>query len=324
MQGIWRPSDPGSRLPDDLLEFLQSRGFVTSSLIEAALDGDDQDAAYELLASLEAPLIKSRVWSLALVAWMTQGGEAAAKRQRASRVVLPIDVRSEIVGAAQASRRIAVPSIISAVMNECVKTTVWKTRRQKQLGLAAGPQERADIERGERERWLEQVVSIIKEAVLPVVAFASLSTSPELALKHVAGVRKANTLRARVRAWSRVRLWLLMVFLTPWPQHVGQMMDYLFDLQAGGCSRTVPRSIFLALLFFETAGSVAKEDMISSNKLWTATVNDIEAQIVSRVGTEVRKAPPFFLSMLIALELYEVSNRPAFQRFLAWVRLVKV
>jgi hypothetical protein len=64
--------------------------------------------------------------------------------------------------------------------------------------------------------------------------------------------------------------------------------------------------------------------MISSNKLWIAAVNDIEAQVVSRVGTEVRKAPPFFLSMLIALELYVVSNRPAFQRFLAWVRLVKV
>ena len=65
--------------------------------------------------------------------------------------------------------------------------------------------------------------------------------------------------------------------------------------------------------------------MISSNKLWTAAVDDIEAQIVSRVGAEVRKAPPFFLSVLIALERYVVSNRPAFRKFLlAWMRLIKV
>jgi hypothetical protein len=102
---------------------------VTSGLIKAALDGDDQDAVYESLASLEAPLIKSRVWSLALVAWMTRGGEAAAKRQPASRTMLPVDIRSEIVGAAQASRRVAVPYIISTVINKCVEATVWKTRR---------------------------------------------------------------------------------------------------------------------------------------------------------------------------------------------------
>ena len=132
MQGIWRPSDPGSRLPDDSLEFLQSKGLVTSGLIEAALDGDDQDAVYESLASLEASLIKSRVWSLALVAWMMQGGEAAAKRKRASRTMLPVDIRSEIVGAAQASRRVAVPSIITTVINKCVKTTVWKTRATRE------------------------------------------------------------------------------------------------------------------------------------------------------------------------------------------------
>jgi hypothetical protein len=324
MKAIWVPENPDLRLPEDLVLFLQEKGFVNSSLIEAALDGDSRDSADDLLAALEAPLIKSMTWSKALVVWMVSGGEASAKRQRTTGILAPLDVKAAVVAAAASSARTTITTVINAVLDDCVKTAVWRTRRQKDLSLAAGPQERADIERKERERWLVQVIEILQEANLPVIAFAAMSTSADLALRHVAGVRKAKTLRARVRTWSKARVWLLLVHETSWPRHLGHMLDYLQDLESMGCARTVPRSVFLALLFFETAGAVEPGKMISNNKLWQAAVNDVEAQVVARVGTEVRRAPPFFLIMLLSLELYVVSDRPKYHRFLAWVRLIKV
>jgi hypothetical protein len=324
MKGIWVPSDPAARLPDDLVAFLQEKGFVSSTLIESALDDSSRDAAYDLLAALEAPLIKSRLWSKALVDWLASGGEAAAKRQRTLGVIAPLDVKAEVVASALSSAKSTVTAVINAVLDDCVKVAVWKTRRQKEMGLASGPQERADIEQKERDRWLLQVIEIVREASLPVVTFAAMSTSPELALKHIAGVRKAKTLRARVRTWNNVRMWLLLVHETTWPLHLGHMLDYLHDLEISKCSRTVPRSVFLALLFFETAGAVDPVNMISSNKLWISAVNDVESQVIMRAGTEVKKAPPFFLKMLLALERYVVSGRPKYHRYLAWIRLVKV
>jgi len=79
MKGIWVPSDPAARLPDDLVAFLQEKGFVSSTLIESALDDSSRDAAYDLLAALEAPLIKSRLWSKALVDWLASGGGSRGK-----------------------------------------------------------------------------------------------------------------------------------------------------------------------------------------------------------------------------------------------------
>jgi hypothetical protein len=324
MKGIWIPENPDLRLPEDLIVFLQEKGFVSSSLIEAALDGDSRDSADDFLAALEAPLIKSMAWSKALVIWMVGGGEAAAKRQRTTGILAPLDVKAAVVSAATSAAKTTITTVINAVLDGCVKTAVWKTRRQKDLSLATGPHERADIERKERERWLVQVIEIVREANLPVIAFAAMSTSADLALRHIAGVRKAKTLRARVRTWNKARVWLLLVHETSWPLHLGHMLDYLQDLESMDCARTVPRSVFLALLFFETAGAIEPGKMISNNRLWLAAVNDVEAQIIARVGTEVRKAPPFFLIMLLSLELYIISDRPKYHRFLAWVRLIKV
>ena len=290
IKGIWVPSDPAAWLPDELVTFLQEKGFVSSTLIESALDDCSRDSAYELLAALEAPLIKSGLWSKALVDWLVCGGEAAVKRQRMLGVIAPLDVKAEIVASALSSAKSTITTVINAVLNDCVKVAVWKTRRQKEMGLVSGPRERADIGHKERSRWLLQVIEMVREANLPVVMFAAMSTSPELALEHIAGVRKSRTLRARVRTWNKVRMWLLLVHETTWPWHLGHMLDYLHDLDTSKCSRTVPRSVFLALLFFETAGAVDPVNMISSNKLWISAVNDIESQAIIRTGTGVKKA----------------------------------
>jgi hypothetical protein len=126
-------------LPDDLVAFLQEKGFVSSTLIESALDDSSRDAAYDLLAALEAPLIKSRLWSKALVDWLASGGEAAAKRQRTLGVIAPLDVKAEVVASALSSAKSTVTAVINAVLDDCVKVAVWKNATAEGNGLGFRP-----------------------------------------------------------------------------------------------------------------------------------------------------------------------------------------
>ena len=323
VDSIFVPAASEHRLPDDLVRFLGEKGFGSSSVLEAALDKGDQDSADSLLEALEAPIVRSRLWSSALMIWMDHVGEAAAKRHRKLIVCTNFADRALLVDAAATAAKREILDVLDSAVNLCIQPRVWRTRRQKELSEADTLSLRADIEKRERDRWLAQVISIIMEANLPVVAFAALATSAELAMKYVAGCRRAKTLRTRVRTWNKVRSWLSYVHSTVWPRHAGQMVDYVQDLVIGDCGKTVPRAVFLALYFFETAGAVT-EDPISSNRLWVSYINGVETEIKERRKAVVNKAPPLSLKMVISLELAVMSGRPCFAKVLAWLRLVKV
>ena len=87
MQGLlFDPVKLEHRLPEDLKLFLQEKGFRSNAILEAALDEGDQGSAESLLESLEAPVVRSRPWSVALMSWFEHGGSSAAKRHRRYRV----------------------------------------------------------------------------------------------------------------------------------------------------------------------------------------------------------------------------------------------
>ena len=87
---------------------------------------------------------------------------------------------------------------------------------------------------------------------------AGLTFNPELSLLRAAGAARARTIRARVRTWQRLALWLHAACGVRWPTGTSQVTDYLEERAAETCGRSVPRSVLAALSFMEEKGDVAE------------------------------------------------------------------
>ena len=79
-----------------------------------------------------------------------------------------------------------------------------------------------------------------------------------------------------------------------------------------------------ALSLLEKAGGVPEAMRISVNPFWKNAVAGVDLSL-AKGRLETKKAPVFFLSMVIALQLYIMNKeRARFTRALAWIRLVKL
>ena len=85
----------------------------------------------------------------------------------------------------------------------------WPTRMAKGLAEAQGPQVQQEIERKERERWLDVAVELAKQYDLPVCRLAAGSMDPAGLVQRSAGGRRAKTLRKKIRDFLRLRDWLV-------------------------------------------------------------------------------------------------------------------
>ena len=131
-----------------------------------------------------------------------------------------------------------------------VRPVKWKTRREKKKALALGSLGREAAEAAEKMRWTLKIVEILIESAAPVCQSADLAQDPEAALRCVVGKKRSRTLRNRYRVWNRIRLWLTIVHEVPWPRHVGQMLDYLRDLELGQCGKRWRLRFLSPCLFF--------------------------------------------------------------------------
>ena len=80
---------------------------------------------------------------------------------------------------------------------------------------------------------------------------ASNSLNPRQFLHRLAGERRASTVRGRVRAWRRIRVWCLISFNTLWPVTVHHFLDYLGMRVGGGCAASVSHAMLLCFTFME-------------------------------------------------------------------------
>ena len=130
-------------------------------------------------------------------------------------------------------------------------------------------------------------------------------------------------MRARVRVWEKFRRWLLAARGRAYPEDVKDTIAYVQELEREGCGKTVPGSFAAALCVIEEAGGVPLAARLSQHPTWMAVVGHMTAE-GQHSAPPVVKARPFTIAMVISLELAVLSSRPAYQRALAWVRLVKV
>lgn len=316
-------ADELSGLPDELQSILWNGGWRRSLHVDGAIDLEEDAVA--LVKGL-LPLgmeEQAKEWGDALFLWCeARRTQSTSKRRRATnltleeRVLIKLRKSTEQMAAAQAQ-------VLTSIERFCT-VTHWRTSRVRKLSEAASIDERASVERAERERWLLRLIQIVREARLPVVAKAESSLDPQSALLHIAGARRSKTIRMRVRCWSKLATWLQLTQGNSYPRSVGQLLDYLKDVVDGGCCRTIPDSIAAALAFVEQAGDVPLADRFSQDVLWLRTLQSVKADLV-RGNTQVSKAPQFTISMVLALELLVMDkHKPMYVRALAWLRLVKL
>ena len=308
-----------------LRTLLYENGWQRAIDLEASFDTELE--AESLVGSLagnhESFSVRKR-WARELVDWQQQV-DCSVRRIRVRLASTKFDDR---LLALQETRRPFVLSkevLIAATIKQMCAPVHFRTRRAAKMSCASGPQERADIERREKDKWTERLVAILVDAKAPVVRQAQLASSPSMALAAVTGKKRARTIRSRVRVWEKVRLWLQIVLGVVFPTHLGHMLDYLGDLSPTACAKTFPSSVHISLAFIEKAAGVPESERISKNFLWQQNVEAFTSRIQEQAGgLEVAKAPNYSISMLIALELVVMSDRAAYTRTLAWVLLLMI
>ena len=200
----------------------------------------------------------------------------------------------------------------------------WKTTRTKALREELTDNERQDVERIERDRWIGKLVLILQEIQAPSYLLSETAADPEAAIRRVVGKGRARTIRARVKQWMKISTWLSAVHGVPFPLGMGMMLDYLTDMEGGYFGKTIPTSIACALSYIEKMAGFSPADRISTQVFWNQSISAMTLRAeLSCAGKSIKKAPQFFVSMLVSLELFVCSTRSDFHRAFAWTKLLK-
>ena len=132
---------------------------------------------------------------------------------------------------------------------------------QRALRCAEG-QSREDIDKQRLARWRRELVEIILEANLPIVANAQMASCPQSVIEASLGCARYSTIRKRVREWRALRTFSIGACGAPWPAHIGVVLDYLQERVEEPCGRTIPEAILATLAFFEKVGCVLSADRL--------------------------------------------------------------
>jgi hypothetical protein len=162
---------------------------------------------------------------------------------------------------------------------------------------------KAELESSLRERWLLELVGIVQDAVLPVCGVASKTHDPVATIKNSFGNWRGSTLRARARAWKKVREWLHINFNVSYPQCLSQMLDYMAFLDNEGTTFGKVNGVAAALSLLEDAGQVHEADCVSKNGLWRRTLDSLRLSCGEHGAGVGRKAPRYTVAIVISLEL---------------------
>ena len=181
---------------------------------------------------------------------------------------------------------------------------------------------RTELELLEKERWASALVSFIQEANLPLCKIAESTTSPAQVLVKAVGSRRAKTLRNRVRAWQKVRDWLLFARGYPYPKSISDMLDFLLFLEEDGLKKSYISQVSAALAVIEDVGMVEPDHRISTHRTWVQVCQSLQADADASSAPR-RSAPPLTVAMLLSLELTVVdSETPEYHRALVWIILI--
>ena len=207
------------------------------------------------------------------------------------------------------------------------KKPKWPTRFQRNLEGTEGVTSRAELESRERDRVVTRLGDVLVKAGLapPPDGRDRDTLGSQAAQRRYAMGRRLGTLRQHVRNLEKMTRFCMSSFGYSWFK---QARDY-YDLVAGRlsepCGRHVPRALLNSIAFAEQAAEVPEDQRLSKNAGVRNFLREMECSRSWLQGRITKKAPPFPLAVVIALEdVVMRKEEKAFVRFFAWIKLLKL
>ena len=204
----------------------------------------------------------------------------------------------------------------------------WPSCREMRLAAAGENQDMTEnIEKGERERWVRELIYVMKMGRAPVVddILGEEGEVVDLPTRRFAKGRRASTLRKHVRTWQRATRFWQAAFGVQWPQHPYHMVAYLENRAAEPCGKQVPASVFKTFMFMEHSAEVSRSNTLHLHPSVKNAMEEITLGLEEGAKTGAKQA---LLMPVVLVEAFEdvVLNDwvPRFARAMAWAKLVKL
>ena len=207
---------------------------------------------------------------------------------------------------------------LTSASGACQRARFCTSKRIETTGVS-----RSERERRALEQWQQKLADILLQVKAPALAAAdSPSTARQLAIR-LAGAARSSTLKRHVQMWQRYCNWLMAAYQVEWPRTVSMILDFLEELAAEPCGKTVPDAFCATVSFMENAAGIPQGDRLSKH----AAVQRSLAQITCQLETgapPTKKARPQPLMLVLALELWVMKeDAPRYSRGFAWFKLLK-
>ncbi len=108
---------------------------------------------------------------------------------------------------------------------------------------------REEQEEREKFKWIKKLQALLHELDAPILRIVATSNRPQELLASHLGGRRAATLAARVRAWTRYKTWLRQTYHVSHPSAPQHVLDYLLDRRAEPCTRGTLSAIYATIRF---------------------------------------------------------------------------
>ncbi|CAL1155276.1 unnamed protein product [Cladocopium goreaui] len=167
------------------------------------------------------------------------------------------------------------------------------------------PNSRADAELSSQLRWQRKLATILIDSCAPALSGATGQTG-ELRALRLAGNTRSSTLKKHIQMWHRYSKWLHAAYQLQWPTTCDMVLDFLEELAAQPCGKTVPEAFCATLQFMERVAGIALEFRLGKQTAVLRTVEQLSAQLETGAPPS-RKARPQPLILILALELWVMN-----------------
>ncbi len=184
---------------------------------------------------------------------------------------------------------------------------------------------RSEAEEALRAKFVSELVDELIDVGAPSAALAGQVAEPRAVLALLAAGRRAQTLRARLRAWRAFKRWLQAAHGCSWPASWVLVLEYLRLRAAEPCGRSTLLGIIGGITFMERAGGFAGDAAFTQNPLLKEACRELWVRLLARAGDRgVQVAPPILVCMLRRLESPVVDYSCArWLRAYAWWKLLQ-
>ena len=233
-----------------------------SQILDSILDGIRKEHPEENFRWVDLQDLVRASFSMAEIAWKAEGNTNGAE-------LLEEGLRSRAMAVARERKKEDSGQMMKMVPRRGKARVVkWPTRLGKLIAVVGENENlRQQAEESERNRWIEELKILLREAALPV---AEIEEWDGAEMQRVGKGRRASTLRKHVKTWIHARTWLAATFNTPWPTRASQLAMYLGARAQEPCGRSIPTSIYKTFVFMEHAGEVPKEQQLHEGALKNA------------------------------------------------------